>query len=126
MAKRQRKLYANYPKDVQDYMSNVIDCLRQDYGEIPTSWRISLDLIADNYNIYLKAKNAIDEEGLIGTDSIGRRGRNPNVSIMNVAQRTIMDLLKSFALTPMSKSKMKSLGQEQEKKEDYIDYLIND
>lgn len=73
----------------------------------------------------MKAKKAIDEEGLIGTDSIGRKGKNPNVGIMNVAQRTIIDLLKSFALTPMSKSKMKQFSGGEESTEDYINYLTN-
>ena len=119
-----KNLYEEYSQEVQDYMNNVIQCLQEDYGKIPTSWRISLDLIADNYDIYLKAKKSLDKEGLIGTDSLGRRGKNPNVSIMNVAQRTIMDLLKSFALTPMSKSKMKVLNTSSETAEDYINYLV--
>ena len=42
-----KKIYSKYDKQVQDYMQNVIDCLKQDYKNIPSSWRISLDLIAD-------------------------------------------------------------------------------
>ena len=45
-----KSIYYKYDTRVQEYMQNVIDCLEQDYGKIPASWRVSLDLIADNYN----------------------------------------------------------------------------
>lgn len=104
-----KTVYKKYPKKVQEYMQNLIDCLTQDYKVIPTSWRISLDLIADNYDIYLKAKESIDKEGLIREDNQHRTFKNQNYNIMNSAQDKIIRLMSSFALTPMSKSKMKNL-----------------
>ena len=56
--------YKDYDKQVQDYMNNVLDCLKEDYKVIPSSWRIALDLIADNYDIYLKSKALVRKEGL--------------------------------------------------------------
>lgn len=41
-----KSIYYKYDTRVQEYMQNVIDCLEQDYGKIPASWRVSLDLIA--------------------------------------------------------------------------------
>lgn len=118
------ELYTQYAEEVQEYMKNVILCLRADYGEnIPESWRISLDLIADNYEIYLKAKNDIMKNGLLREDNQGRTFKNQNISIMNMAQRNITDLLKAFALTPMSKSKMKVLDSSKFDEDAYIDYL---
>ena len=29
-----KEIYKDYPKKVQEYMQNVIDCLKQDYKEI--------------------------------------------------------------------------------------------
>ena len=118
-------LYSNYSQEVQEYMSNVLQCLKEDYGEIPASWRISLDLIADNVDIYLKANDDIDKNGLLRVDKAGRTFKNQNVSIMNVAQRNLTDLLKSFALTPMSKSKMKMLKASGETVEEYLDNLTD-
>ena len=107
-------IYKKYPKQVQEYMDNVIDCLLQDYKEIPKSWRISLDLIADNYDTYLKAKQDIDTNGLIVHNKKDDGGhRNPSFSVMNVAQDHIVRLLQSFALTPMSRSKMKNFDSEE-------------
>jgi phage terminase small subunit len=104
-----KTLYKDYDKKVQDYMQNVIDCLKQDYKEIPTSWRISLDLIADNYAIYIKAKDAVLKEGLIRKDAHGRTFKNQSFPLMMNTQQILIKLLSSFALTPMSKSKMKSI-----------------
>ena len=121
-----KELYTQYAPEVQEYMKNVVECLRADYGKnIPESWRISLDLIADNYEIYLKAKNDIMKNGLLRTDSQGRTFKNQNISIMNMSQRNITDLLKAFALTPMSKSKMKMLDNSKFDEEEYLDYLTN-
>lgn len=104
-----KKIYSKYDKQVQEYMQNVIDCLKQDYKNIPSSWRISLDLIADNYAIYLKAKNDVMENGLLRKDTQNRTFKNQSFSLMMATQNVIMRLLSSFGLSPMSKSKMKNM-----------------
>lgn len=102
-----KEIYKDYLPKTQEYMQNVIDCLKQDYKEIPSSWRISLDLIADNYDLYLKAKEDLDKTGL--QRETLRRGfyKNPNYQIMNQSQNMVINLLKQFKLTPMSKGKLK-------------------
>ena len=107
-----KKIYSKYDKQVQDYMQNVIDCLKQDYKNIPSSWRISLDLIADNYAIYRKAKNDVMENGLLRKDTQNRTFKNQSFSLMMATQNVIMRLLSSFGLSPMSKSKMKNMDTE--------------
>lgn len=102
-------VYKDYDIQVQEYMKNVIDCLKQDYKDIPASWRISLDLIADNYDIYLKAKKLVKAEGISAQDSKKNTIVNPSLKVMNTAQDKILKLLSSFALTPLSRSKMKNL-----------------
>lgn len=119
-----KDIYNKYDKRVQEYMQNVIDCLKQDYGKIPTSWRVSLDLIADNYSIYLHALDIINKEELFKQDNYGRTFKHPAFGIMNQAQSQLKDLLKSFALTPLSKSKMKHLEEEDIDAEKYLNDLI--
>lgn len=115
------EIYKNYPVEVQEYMQNVIDCLTQDYKTIPSSWRVSLDLIADNYDIYLKAKEDVNKNGLLRVDKQGRTFKNQCYAIMTTAQACLTKLLSNFALTPMSKSKIKNFDAE----EDTFDALIN-
>ena len=107
-----KEIYKDYPKKVQEYMQNVIDCLKQDYKDIPTSWRVSLDLIADNVDIYLKAKEDIDNNGLLRKDSHGRTFKNQCFPLMTAAQNHIIKLLQSFALTPVSRAKIKNFDSD--------------
>lgn len=113
--------YKSYNPKVQDYISNVIDCLEQDYGNIPDSWSISLDLICDQYSIYIEALEDIKTRGIITKGRTGEMVKNVSFVIMDRASATIRDLLKSFALTPLSKSKMKQLDNASSLSED--DYL---
>lgn len=115
-----KKIYKDYDVKVQEYMQNVIDCLRQDYKEIPSSWRVSLDLIADNYAIYLEAKNNVLTQGLIRKDAHGRTFKNQSFPLMMNTQQILIKLLQSFALTPVSKSKMKALDTDDDLFQDLI------
>ena len=118
--------YKDYPKEVRAYMKNVISCLEQDYGKVPESWRVSLDLIADNYALYIKTKKQIEDEGLVRTDPAHGTFKHPLLPVMNMAQTQLKDLLKAFSLTPMSKAKMKSLKSADEiNTNEYLTDLMN-
>ena len=101
-----------YPKEVSDYMNDVIDVLVQDYGAINPSWRVSLRLIADWYKVYVDAKKDIDDNGLMMTNRRGETARNASIITMQNASNNVVSLLKAFAATPMSKTKMKALDKE--------------
>lgn len=116
------EIYKDYDKRVQDYMQNVIDCLIQDYKVLPTSWRISLDLIAMNCDLIFKAKDDINKNGLLRTDDLKRTFKNQNFQILMNAQTAIVKLLSTFGLTPVSKSKLKNFNSDNINIED----LIND
>lgn len=121
-------LYKDYNTRVQEYMNNVIKCLEEDYGKIPESWRISLDLIADNYSLYLQAMDDIKKNGLLRVDKAGRTFKNQCYTIMNSAQLNLRDLLKSFSLTPVSRAKMKALTKSdfyEGSEEEYLNELCS-
>ena len=121
-------LYKDYNTRVQEYMNNVIKCLEEDYGKIPESWRISLDLIADNYSLYLQAMDDIKKNGLLRVDNAGRTFKNQCYTIMNSAQLNLRDLLKSFSLTPVSRAKMKALTKNEfyeGSEEEYLNELCS-
>ena len=121
------EIYKDYSPKVQEYMSNLITCLESDYGSIPDSFRVSLDLIAMNYDIILKCQEDIKVNGLLRTDNLKRTFKNQHITILNQAQGYLQALLKTFALTPMTRSKMKALERkdEEETTQDYIDKLIS-
>lgn len=101
--------YANYDKRVIDYMTNVVNCLQEDYGVVNKSWLVSLDLIANQLVVYFNAMDDIEKNGMYHNDERGRTARNPMFLVMTQANDRIVKLLQNFGLTPMSKSKMKSI-----------------
>ena len=101
--------FDRYDEPVKEYMQNLVDCLMEDYKSIPASWLVSLELIADNYEIYLHARKDVKDNGTRIQNSRGTYIMNPSFTIMSTCQNHINKLVSSFALTPLSRSKMKSL-----------------
>lgn len=106
-------IYKDYDKRVIRYMEFVVKQIEQDYSVVPASWRVSLDLIADNLMVYFKAKDDIKENGVIHYDDRGLAHKNPSCALLNVCNQNVIKLLNNFALTPMSKSKMKNLDSDE-------------
>lgn len=118
-----KERFANKDKRTIDYLCNLIDCLKEDYGKVSASWLISIDLIADQLDIYYRAMDDIDEKGLYHEDERGRTARNPQFLVMEHAAHFIVDLIKQFGATPLVKSKMRKL---ENKKIDPLEELLND
>lgn len=102
-----KEVYKEYDKRTIEYMSNLVDQLNQDYGQVPASWRISLDLIADNLDLYFKLKDQLKQDGLYATDGRGRTAKNQILSVYRSTQAAIINLIQQFGATPMSKAKLK-------------------
>lgn len=103
-----KKIYKKYDKQVIEYMTNLINRLESQYGQINEEWRVSLDLIAFNINVIHKCQEDIEKNGLEKEDGRGRISKNPAISIVNQAQGNLFKLLNSFGLNLMSKSKIKN------------------
>lgn len=117
-----KEIYKDYDKRTQEYMQNVIDCIIQDYKTIPSSWRITIDLIAMNFNMLLQAEDDIRKNGIMVKDDYERIVKNPNLQVFNTSQNQITKYLSTFGLTPISKTKLKNFNSDQVN----IDSLIND
>jgi P27 family predicted phage terminase small subunit len=101
-------------------MSNLISRLESQYGQINEEWRVSLDLIAFNYDIIRKCQEDIQKNGLEKVDGRGRLSKNPALSTVNQAQGNLFKLLNSFGLNLLSKSKIKN----DELEDDGLDELL--
>ncbi len=102
-----KKIYKQYDKQVIDYMVNLIKRLESQYGQVNEEWRVSLDLIAFNYDIIRKCQLDILKNGLEKTDARGRMSKNPALMICNQAQDHLFKLLNAFGLNLISKAKIK-------------------
>lgn len=115
-----KTIYKKYDKEVIEYMSNLVKRLESQYGQINDEWRVSLDLIAFNYDIIRKCQIDIEKNGLEKLDDRGRLSKNPNIYTFNQAQGNLFKLLNSFGLNLMSKSKIKGVEQETDGFDDLI------
>jgi P27 family predicted phage terminase small subunit len=115
-----KRIYKQYDKQVIEYMTNLIKRLETQYGHINEEWRVSLDLIAFNYDIIRKCQEDILKNGLEKKDGRGRLSKNPSLMICNQAQDHLFKLLNSFGLNLMSKYKMKEEGDDS----DELDELL--
>lgn len=107
-----KKNYEDKPKQVVDYMNNLIDALSKEFGEdIDPSWQSSLDMVCDWFQVYINALDDIKEHGAVVKSPSGVTKTNPAFNILNTSTRIINDILRTFAATPLAKSKLKALGK---------------
>lgn len=99
--------YETYSPQVQIWMQKLVNNLKEELDEIPISYEVSLDLLADAFETYLDAKYQIQKHGILIESSRGDYIKNPALSALNSSQLFISKLLSQFALTRMSKSKLK-------------------
>lgn len=105
----------------QEYLKILCDSIEHEYGEIDGPYLLSLDLIADNYELLLLAKEDIKLNGLKQYDKANRLSKNDSIQIFNTAQTNITRLLNNFGKTPMSKSKIKQIDNNEEDLSNLLD-----
>lgn len=100
--------FKDYPKRVQDYMETVLSFIRKEYDVINEEWKLSLYLLADNYELYLTTKKELKKEGLLVRSWDDKpKSLNPLLTILDRSQRNIRGILNSFGMDPLSSGKIK-------------------
>lgn len=98
--------YKNLDNRVIEPMQRLYSIV-QDRYTLSDEYILTLDMIANNYNLYYQAKDIIDKDGLITDDKRGSEKAHPLLTPMQHAQDKILQLIKQYGLTPMSKSRIK-------------------
>lgn len=93
---------------VKKYIASLLDVIKDDKGEVQDGYLLSLQLIADNYHMYLLSKDVIEEHGLLMKGQYGLT-KNPASTTMGQSQNALLQLIKSFGLSPEAQSKIKVL-----------------
>lgn len=112
-----------YDKRVVEYMQLIVENLYKDYGVITDSYVVSLDLLAQNYQVYFKGFDDVCRDGYYTEDSKGRPQRNPALSLLTNSQSYIYRILNSMGLTIMSKSKIRP-GKDLDSGEGFVNELL--
>ena len=107
------KRYNDKDKKVQEYMTFICNSLADKYKEIPEAFIISLDLLANNLEIMVKsAAEMSKEDGLTVDDRYHGKKKSAALQTYFQAQGYVANILTSFGMNPMAKSKMKQSQQE--------------
>lgn len=112
-------------KKYGDRVYEAIKDLTQDL-ELHPNYSLSLDILADNLELYYQAKDDIKMNGFRITKDNGMVVKNPALQSFNNCQQTIIKLINSFPTNPMSKAKIEKLNTTDEDYESVLNDFLNE
>ena len=106
--------YRKYRKEVRVYMKKIEKQLAAEYGQVAEEWDITLEQLADSYQLYLNIKEQIEKEGLIKKSiRIGKKGepmeveeKHPLFPALFNTQTNINRIVNQFGFTLFAKSRI--------------------
>lgn len=102
------------------YIPYIEKYLTKQYGEINDEWRLTIDLLKDNIELYNQCKESINKYGIYDVET-GRK--NPLIATLKDLQATIIKQIQHLGLTPYAASKINTQSEDNE--EDFINGLVN-
>ena len=123
--------YRRYRKEVKSYMKKIETQLKNEYGQVAPEWDITLEQLADSYQLYLNIKEQIEKDGLIKQSiRIGKKGepmeveeRHPLFPALFNTQTNINRIVGQFGFTLFSKSRIKSRPEINDANDDFLNSL---
>ena len=96
-----------YAKMAEEYVANVVKYIEDTQGSVPAEYQISLMMLHHNLYYYMRSFDATIDNGIVFEGKYGRQYLAQTWHVMQDTQKRIMDILKQFGLTTMSRSKIK-------------------
>lgn len=103
-----KNIYSRYPEEVIKHMWSVHRFLLDKFGDIHDEWHLSLQMLADNLNMFIQCRDRIAVDGVIVENKFGLPEKHPLIKVQNDAQIQIVKLLQQFGLSPYAISKLKT------------------
>lgn len=101
------KKYMNYSSQTQKFMAEVEAFLKRKYNEIQPHWEGQLQLLATNYDLFIKAKEQVDIDGLLVQNRMGGWDKHPLLTTIKDANIQVIKLINEFGLSPSANGKIK-------------------
>ncbi len=117
------KKYINYSAQTQKFMAEVEAFLRKKYNELQPHWEGQLQLLATNYDLFIKAKEQVNEDGLLVQNRQGGWEKHPLLVTIKDSNIQIIKLINEFGLSPSSNGKIKEKSEDNDF--DIINGLLN-
>lgn len=117
------KKYMNYSNQTQKFMAEVEAFLKRKYNEIQPHWEGQLQLLATNYDLFIKAKEQVDVDGLLVKNRMGGWDKHPLLTTVKDANIQVIKLINEFGLSPSANGKIKEKSDDNDF--EIINGLIN-
>lgn len=102
----------NYSAHTQKFMVDVERFLKKKYNEIQPQWEGQLQLLATNYDLFVKSKEQVDEDGLLVQNRYGGWEKHPLLVTIKDSNNQVIKIIHEFGLSPSSDSKIKETSSD--------------
>lgn len=99
-------------------MKGIEAFLEEQYGEVKTEWRITLNLLADNIELLKQCQESVEQNGIY---DINTQKKNPLLTTIKDINSTILKISQKLGISPWDASKIKQV--EEDDTEDFIEKL---
>lgn len=96
-----------YSKKADEFLLAVSKYIEESQGCVPAEYQISLMMLRNNLYYYMQAYDSCIENGLVYEGKDGRQYLTQTWHVLQDTEKRMMDILKQFGLTTMSRSKIK-------------------
>lgn len=121
------KRYQDYDYNTQCFMLAVERFLIEKYEQIQPHWLGQLQLLAGNYDAFVKAQKDITNDGVMITTPSGFKRPHPMLQVLKDSNNQCIKLIQEFGLSPNAFAKLDKRTPKNEVDEDelIIKQLIN-
>ena len=110
MQRREKKMKTaeEYSKKADEFLEAVIRYIEESQGSVPAEYQISLMMLRNNLYYYMQSYDSCIENGLVYAGKDGRQYLTQTWRVLQDTEKRMMDILRQFGLTTMSRSQIKT------------------
>lgn len=101
------KTAEEYSKKADEFLLAVTRYIEETNGCVPAEYQISLMMLRNNLYYYMQSYDACIENGLVYAGKDGRQYLTQTWRVLQDTEKRMMDILRQFGLTAMSRSQIK-------------------
>ena len=103
MAKKQKY---SLEDETIEYITSIRSFLIEKFGKINKEWEGAISMLEQNFDLFLKCKKALENDGLTVRDRFGNVQKHPLIKVMQDSNIQVLKLINEFALSPKSSKKI--------------------
>ena len=105
---KKMKTAEEYAKKADEFLEAVINYIEESQGSVPAEYQISLMMLRNNLYYYMQSYDSCIENGLVYAGKDGRQYLTQTWRVLQDTEKRMLDILKQFGLTTMSRSQIKN------------------